>query len=206
MEMYGFWIGVWSMKVYFASSLLVPTAFATHMAISQTSHARVQATHTSAEEWQWTESSTLMECSLLTLLWGGCGMAYMADTLLFYQIMVGVWGAAQRICTRGWPPRKTDLTKVPFKDEFDRTCTYIYTYTYTYTRLKRPISPRCPSRTSSTGRCPLYMTLYIIHNVIHIHIGALQGRVRPGAAHCCAELWWHARLAGRPSWDRARVA
>lgn len=87
-RMYAFWVAVWTLKAFFAASLLVPTAFSAHSGIANEVRAALSGPrldHALGPAWM-----EALHFSLVAMVWLAAYMAYMADTLLFYQIMLGI--------------------------------------------------------------------------------------------------------------------
>jgi hypothetical protein len=103
-----FWMIVWGLKVVAARLLLLPVLLESHTSLV---HALPMSSYFEAygdtPGWQLAirlQPHMLLRAALQALLWGTGGAIYLADTLGWYQLVLGVWGGFSGICSQGVPP------------------------------------------------------------------------------------------------------
>ena len=86
--MYTFWVVVWTPKVIFAYTLLLPTCYAAQISLlglyrsDDVAEANPQLAHGA----RWLEPPQLIALGFACSSWIVGAIAFMADTLLFYQV------------------------------------------------------------------------------------------------------------------------
>lgn len=100
LRMYSFWAAVWVLKTVFCCAVLLPAALEAHSSLVP---ALVQSpTNFRGERLeQWPEPVHMLRSWLLSGVWVACFTCYVADTLLWYQIVLALSSGVSGVWERG---------------------------------------------------------------------------------------------------------
>ena len=101
LQLYGFWVLVWIVKNVLAYFILLPACFDAHLRISQSfSVGALAAAHPGAGSF-FSEPAALYQVCLIALLWATVITVYVADTLFWYAVTVGLVGGVRGVSHHG---------------------------------------------------------------------------------------------------------
>ena len=103
LQMYGFWFLVWAAKLFLAGWILVPTLFDLHRRIADGfSRSAFELAYPASSLWSWlSEPSRMLQASLQIVLWSAGAMCFLADTLFWYNVVLGLVGGLRGLAARG---------------------------------------------------------------------------------------------------------
>lgn len=108
MALTSFWLLVWSLKLACARLLLLPLLLESHSAIVNalplSSYTAVYGSSLAAQLLLRLQPRMMLRASLQLLLWATGGAIYIADTLGWYQLVLGVWGGYLGLQKHGVAP------------------------------------------------------------------------------------------------------
>ena len=119
-RMHAFWALVWLVKNLLALFVLVPTLFDVHSQIlASFSEAAYAEAHPLASVWSYlSQPSQLLRSSLVGALWAAGALAYLADTLFWYSLAIGVIGGTSGLAAHG--VAKSAWSSVPSASSLER--------------------------------------------------------------------------------------
>ena len=103
-RMYVFWVLVWGAKTAFAASTLIPAVFSAHLAVSSDVALLADASALDA--------GSVLRRLFVVGLWGSTALTFLADTLLWYSIVMGLWGGVAGLLIHGITPGGVSSRKV----------------------------------------------------------------------------------------------
>ena len=102
-KMYGFWALVWGAKLTLAWLVLIPMLFDGHALIDDAykQSATTASSQSERAAWDW-EPSQMLKLWLLVMIWVLAAAAFVADTLYWYSIILGVVGGFRGLAIHGY--------------------------------------------------------------------------------------------------------
>jgi len=103
-----FWMIVWGLKVMAARLILLPVLLESHASLVRAlPMSPFLDAYGDTSGWQLAirlQPHMLLRAALQALLWGTGGAIYLADTLGWYQLVLGLWGGISGVWMMGVPP------------------------------------------------------------------------------------------------------
>jgi hypothetical protein len=108
LKLSAFWMIVWGLKVGAARLILLPVLLESHASLVRAlPMSSFLEAYDDTPGWQLAirlQPHMLLRAALQALLWGTGGAIYIADTLGWYQLVLGVWGGISGLWMKGAPP------------------------------------------------------------------------------------------------------